>query len=123
MVPTPMPTTMTSYAKGTARPDSDVDIALFILYLDLQDIGGTHMDLESAFGRKVDPSICPPDDFVEKIKKHWIPINLQRGTAMDDAIDTGMYLPTQYFTSLFYTEGQNNFDYLRRRVGRSDAYF
>jgi hypothetical protein len=34
------------------------------------------MKLESAFGRKVDLSVCPPDDFVEKIKNYWIPINL-----------------------------------------------
>ncbi|KAF8811312.1 hypothetical protein BYT27DRAFT_7184786 [Phlegmacium glaucopus] len=80
-----------SYAKGAARPDSDVDIALFLPDLGwdkLIDIGGAHMDLESALGRKVDLSVCPPDDFVEKIKVYWVPINLQCGKATDGTIDT-----------------------------------
>ena len=73
-----------SYAKGTARPDSDVDIAIFLPELcwdKLGDVGGIHMELESAFGRKVDLSVCPPSgDFLERIKRYWIPINLQCGT-------------------------------------------
>jgi len=69
-----------SYAKGTAHPDSDVDIAIFHpdLSLDklLQEIGGVHMDLEGALNKEVDLSVCPPDAFVEKIKKYWMPINV-----------------------------------------------
>lgn len=71
-----------SYAKGTARPDSDVDIVLFLHDLGwdkLADIGGAEMDLESALNRKVDLTVCPPDDFVEKVKIYWVPIDLRRG--------------------------------------------
>ena len=71
-----------SYAKGTARPDSDIDIALFIPNLTwdkLADIGGVQMDLEGTLDRQVDLSVCPPDDFVEKIKRHWVPIDLHCG--------------------------------------------
>ncbi len=67
-----------SHAKGTAHPDSDVDIALFLpSFCWLKDIGGVHMDLESAFGRKVDLAVCPHDEFVERIKMYWIPIDLR----------------------------------------------
>ena len=71
-----------SHAKGTARPDSDVDIALFLPNLtrrELVAIGGIHADLENALKREVDLSVRPPDDFVEKIRTYWIPINLRRG--------------------------------------------
>lgn len=71
-----------SYAKGTARPHSDIDIALFlpVPVLDwskLAVIGGAHMDLEEALGKKVDLSVCPPDDFVENIKPYWVPIEIE----------------------------------------------
>jgi predicted nucleotidyltransferase len=65
-----------SYAKGTARPDSDIDIAVFLPELKLTDIGGAHMDLEEAFGKKVDLSLSPSGDFLERIKKYWLPINI-----------------------------------------------
>jgi len=68
-----------SYAKGTARPDSDIDIALFLPdfgWDKLGDVGGAQMDLENALHKKIDLSICPPDDFVEKIQLHWVPIKL-----------------------------------------------
>lgn len=32
------------------------------------------MDLEDALNKQVDFSVCPPDAFVEKIKKYWVPI-------------------------------------------------
>lgn len=32
------------------------------------------MDLEDALNKQVDLSVCPPDAFVEKIKKYWVPI-------------------------------------------------
>ena len=75
-----------SRAQGTARPNSDVDIALFIPNLsfscsELMVIGGIQMDLESALWWKIDLSVCPPDDFVEKIKAYWIPIDLRCGMA------------------------------------------
>jgi len=75
-----------SYAKGTAHPDSDVDIAIF--HPDLswnirREIGGVHMGLEDALNKQVDIvdiSVCPSDAsalaFVEKIKMYWVPINL-----------------------------------------------
>ena len=72
-----------SYAKGTARPDSDVDIALFFPDLgwdNLVAIGGAQRDLESALGKKVDLTVCPGDEFVEKIRTYWVPIHLQCGT-------------------------------------------
>lgn len=64
-----------SRAKGTARPDSDVDIALFLpgpglSRGELVDIGGILIGLENALKRKVDLSVHPPDDFVEKIKTY-----------------------------------------------------
>lgn len=65
-----------SYAKGTAHPDSDIDIAVFLPKLDwskLKDIGGAHMDLEEAFGKKVDLSVLPSGDFLERIK---LPIDI-----------------------------------------------
>ncbi|KAK2462491.1 hypothetical protein APHAL10511_005461 [Amanita phalloides] len=69
-----------SYAKGTARPDSDVDIAIFhpdlIWDKNRQEIGGVHMDLEDALNKEADLSVCPPDTFVERIKKYWVPINV-----------------------------------------------
>ena len=71
-----------SYAKGTARPDSDVDIALFFDdfgWDKLADVGGAQTDLESALDRKVDITVCPPQDFVEKIKTYWVPINVRCG--------------------------------------------
>jgi predicted nucleotidyltransferase len=71
-----------SYAKGTARPDSDIDIALFIPNLSwdkLEDIGGVQMDLERTLDRQIDLSVSPPDDFVEKIKRYWVPIDLHCG--------------------------------------------
>ena len=71
-----------SYAKGTARPDSDVDIALFLDDLrwdKLVDIGGVLMDLEIALHRKVDLAVRPPQDFVEIIKTYWVPINVRCG--------------------------------------------
>ncbi len=34
------------------------------------------MDLEEAFGKKVDLSVCPHDDFLERIKKYWVPIDI-----------------------------------------------
>ena len=72
-----------SYAKGTADPDSDVDITLFLpdfCWEKLEDIGGVHMDLESVFSRKVDLVVCLCDDFVEKVKMYWVQINLGCGT-------------------------------------------
>ena len=74
-----------SYAKGTARPDSDIDIAVFLPKLNwskLVDIGGAHMDLEEVFGKKVDLSVCPSDDFLERIKKYWIPIDIRPRSGM-----------------------------------------
>ncbi|KAM6501299.1 hypothetical protein JOM56_004313 [Amanita muscaria] len=68
-----------SYAQGTARPDSDIDIVLFIPdrgWGKLEAIGGVLMDLESALDRDIDLSVCPPDHFVVRIKKYWVPINL-----------------------------------------------
>ncbi len=68
-----------SYAKGTPRSNSDVDIALFLFDLrrdKLIDIGGVLMDLERVLDKKIDLSVCPSDEFVEKIKKHWVPISL-----------------------------------------------
>jgi len=34
------------------------------------------MDLEASLGKKIDLSVCPPDDFVEKIKTSWSPIDI-----------------------------------------------
>ena len=65
-----------SYAKGTARPSSDVDIVVFALGFDFVDIGGAHMDLEKVFGKKVDLLVSPPEDFVQRIEKYWVPITL-----------------------------------------------
>jgi len=77
-----------SHPKGTARPDSDVDIALFIPDLSwdrLADVGGVQMDLERVLDRQVDLSVCPPDEFVEKIKKYWMPISLLRDEPESDS--------------------------------------
>jgi predicted nucleotidyltransferase len=68
-----------SYAKGTATPSSDVGIVVFTHKFDFEHIGGAHMDLETAFGKKVDLLVSPPKDFVEKIQKYWIPIPLIEG--------------------------------------------
>ena len=65
-----------SYAKGTACQGSDVDIVVFTHKFDFMHIGGAHMDLEEALGKKVDLLVSPPEDFVEKIQKYWIPIPL-----------------------------------------------
>ena len=73
-----------SYAKGIARPDSDVDIALFLPDLRsprLEDAGGVLFDLESALGKEIDLTLRPSDKFVERMREYWIPIKLQRGTA------------------------------------------
>jgi len=73
-----------SYSKGTARPDSDVDIALFFPDLgwdNLVTIGGAQRDLESALGKKVDLTVCPGDEFVKKIKTYWVPVGFQCGPA------------------------------------------
>ena len=75
-----------SYAKGTAHPDSDIDIAIF--HPDLSwdkighEIGGVHMDLEGALNKQVDLSVCPPDAFVEKINKYWVPINVGSSSSL-----------------------------------------
>jgi hypothetical protein len=34
------------------------------------------MDLEEVFSKKVDLSVCPSDDFLERIKKYWVPIDI-----------------------------------------------
>lgn len=69
-----------SYAKGNAHPDSDVDIAIFHLIFPGnkigQDIGGVLLGLEGGLNKEVDLSVCPPDEFVDKIKKYWVPINV-----------------------------------------------
>ncbi|KIL66708.1 hypothetical protein M378DRAFT_160733 [Amanita muscaria Koide BX008] len=68
-----------SYAERTARPDSDIDIVIFMPdrgWGKLEVIGGVQMDLKRALHRRIDLSVCPPDDFVEKIKKYWVQINL-----------------------------------------------
>ncbi|KIL66709.1 hypothetical protein M378DRAFT_375127 [Amanita muscaria Koide BX008] len=69
-----------SYAKGTAHPDSDIDIVIFMPDRGRgkpEDIGGVLMDLESALHRRVDLDVSPPDDFLKWIRRYWIPINLQ----------------------------------------------
>ena len=73
-----------SHAKGTARPDSGVAIVLFfpnpsLSRGELRDIGHIQAGLENAFKRRISLLVCPPDDFVEKIKTHWIPIDLRCG--------------------------------------------
>jgi predicted nucleotidyltransferase len=92
-----------SYAKGTAHPDSDVDIAIF--HPDLswdkigREIGGVHMDLEGALNKQVDLSVCPPDAFVEKINKYWVPITVgtlkssSLPSSSTDHIRRGLYQP------------------------------
>ena len=65
-----------SNAKGTARPCSDVGIVVFAQGFNFVDIGGAHMDLEKVFGKKVDLLVSPPDDFMERIEKYWVPITL-----------------------------------------------
>ncbi len=40
------------------------------------------MDLEASLGKKIDLSVCPPDDFVEKIKTSWLPIDIGVQTGM-----------------------------------------
>ena len=83
-----------SYAKGTARSKSDVDIAIFLPDLrrdKLIDIGGVLEDLERVLDKKIDLSVCSPDDFVEKIKKYWVPISLlcdESGTSGSGASST-----------------------------------
>ena len=32
--------------------------------------------IEGALNKQVDLSVCPPDAFVDKIKKYWVPINV-----------------------------------------------
>jgi hypothetical protein len=34
------------------------------------------MDLEGVLNKQVDLLVCPPDAFVEKIRKYWVPINV-----------------------------------------------
>ena len=66
--------------KSNGRPDSDPDTVLFLPDLgwdELADIGGVHMDLESVLEREIDLTARPPDDFVEKVKTHWMPIRPQ----------------------------------------------
>ncbi|KIL66594.1 hypothetical protein M378DRAFT_9978 [Amanita muscaria Koide BX008] len=71
-----------SYAKGTAHPDSDINIALFISDLDWdkcadkrEEICGVLTDLESALNRVIHLSVCPPDDLSKWIKRSWVPIH------------------------------------------------
>lgn len=70
-----------SYAKGTARDDSDVDIVLFSDAKGselMRVVGGVHMDLEEAFkGKEIDLSVCPPEDFVQQVAKYWVKIDLE----------------------------------------------
>lgn len=62
----PLPTSL-ALAKGTARSNSGVDIALFLPDLRL-DRCGVLMDLESStLGRQIDLAMCLSDKFVEKI--------------------------------------------------------
>ena len=61
----PLPTSL-ALAKGTARSNSGVDIALFLPDLRL-DRCGVLMDLESTLGRQIDLAMCLSDKFVEKI--------------------------------------------------------
>ncbi|KIL66713.1 hypothetical protein M378DRAFT_160741 [Amanita muscaria Koide BX008] len=82
-----------SYAKGTARPDSDINIVLFIPDLRVgwdsrQVVGGVLIDLESALNRVVNLSVCPPDDFVKWIKRSWIPIHPHCGKPRDLSSET-----------------------------------
>jgi predicted nucleotidyltransferase len=87
-----------SYAKGTARPDSDIDIALFIPNLTfdkLADIGGVQMDLEGTLDKQVDLSVCPPDDFVERVKGYWVPIDLHCGKFETQRTDSSSSSSTQ----------------------------
>ncbi len=51
----------------------------------LADVGGVQMDLERVLDRQVDLSVCPPDEFVEKIKKYWMPISLLRDEPESDS--------------------------------------
>lgn len=65
------------YAKGTARPDSDVDIVIFAPGLcqdELSEIGRVHTDLERVLNKEVYLELSPPDDFVELIRRYWVPI-------------------------------------------------
>jgi predicted nucleotidyltransferase len=89
-----------SYAKGNARPDSDIDIALFLPKLNwgqLRDIGGVHMDLEASLGKKIDLSVCPPDDFVEKIKTSWLPIDIG---VLTGTVSFSLYIVAVFVTSM-----------------------
>ncbi|EED22103.1 decapping enzyme Dcp2, putative [Talaromyces stipitatus ATCC 10500] len=65
-----------SYAKGEQTEDSGIDIALeFGEKLRLPDwpkIADAKEELEKAFSKKVDLTVCPSKDFYEKIKDHMI---------------------------------------------------
>ncbi|KAM6501293.1 hypothetical protein JOM56_004307 [Amanita muscaria] len=79
-----------SYAKGTARPDSDINIVLFIPDLRVgwdsgPVVGGVLIDLESALNRVVNLSVCPPDDFLKWIKRSWVPIHPHCGKPTSDS--------------------------------------
>lgn len=72
-----------SYAKGTAREESDVDIAIFSSAVGwelMTAAGGVVLDLEKAFGGKeIDLSICPRKDsnFLGQIQQYWLKIDLE----------------------------------------------
>ncbi|KIL66711.1 hypothetical protein M378DRAFT_160739 [Amanita muscaria Koide BX008] len=79
-----------SYAKGTAHPDSDIDIVIFMPDRGRgksEDIGGVLMDLESALDRRVDLDLCPPDDFLKWIKRSRVPIHPHCGKPSDSSSD------------------------------------
>ena len=65
-----------SYAKDIASPSSDIDIVVFTHKFNFEHIGGAHMNLEEALGKKVDLLVSPREDFVKKIQQYWIPIPL-----------------------------------------------
>jgi len=64
---------------------------VFTHKIDFRQLGGAHMDLEEAYGKKVDLLVSPPEDFVEKIQKYWIPITLSEAVGLSHI--TGLSQP------------------------------
>ena len=56
--------------------------ALCLPELNWSKLGGAQMDFEEVLDRRVDFPVCPSGDFVERIKKYRVPIDigLQSGT-------------------------------------------
>jgi hypothetical protein len=51
------------------------------------------MDFEASLGKKIDLSVCLPDDFVEKMKTSWLP--------MDTGVQTGTVSFSLYMVAVF----------------------